>query len=225
MQRDDDNGGESPAQGHGASPEPDRDRLETRVLLQICQRGDADALDRLARRFYPAVSRMVRARMGPRLRAKEGLEDIVHDVFVRLLTSLDNYEPRSDARFVTYLAKIVHRTVATRAERDRTLKRDVDREVPIDRKVNATDSSTFGQQLVGQSVSVREVVAGREMEAIVDECVAALDDDQREVILLRDYACSSWEDVGAELGRSAEAARKLHQRARANLIDAVKQRM
>jgi RNA polymerase sigma factor (sigma-70 family) len=57
-----------------------------------------------------------------------------------------------------------------------------------------------------------------ENKEILDECLAELPVDLREVILLRDYAGASWKHIAAELNRpSPDAARKQHERALAAL--------
>ena len=54
----------------------------------------------------------------------------------------------------------------------------------------------------------------KELEALFDAAVNELPDDQREVVIQRDYCGLEWDEVAANVGRdNAHAARQLHQRA------------
>jgi DNA-directed RNA polymerase specialized sigma24 family protein len=52
-----------------------------------------------------------------------------------------------------------------------------------------------------------------EVRDLLDEEVARLPDDQRRVVILRDYCGEDWERIAAELDREKAATRQLHQRA------------
>ena len=105
----------------------------------------------------------------------------------------------------------------------RAERRNREREVPIH---GPGDSAGAALDPRAPDPSPSRIAAGRELEEIHDACVQELEDDQREVILLRDYAHGSWEFIAAQLGRpSAEAAMQLHARARAKLARKVEGRM
>ena len=203
-------------------PTPPKPSPETVSLLRRCKEGDRQALEDLATRFYPAVSRIVRARAGPGLRRREDLEDLVQDAFVRVLEGLEKFEARPDAHFVAYLAHIAHNVVVNKAEYYRAQKRDVGRELSSQRLRKAAESSVFGSRLVAQSTSVPDKVAHKEIEQKVDECLSGLDEDHREVILLRNYAGADWVFIAKRLDRSVAAAQQLHNRARVKLTEAVR---
>ena len=194
----------------------------TVLLLGRCKEGDRDALDALVVRFYPPVFRMVRARMGPVLARKEGVEDLVQDTFLQVLRGLDSYELRPDAHFIAYLAKVAQATVVNKLDYYRAEKRAAEREVPIQKMRTALGESTYGHQLVRGSASPGSKAAAQEMEDIVDSCVSRLEEAHREVILLKDYAGADWAFIAEQLGRTVGAAQQLHQRARAKLSDAVR---
>ena len=60
-------------------------------------------------------------------------------------------------------------------------------------------------------VAPPELVAGGEQTALVEECLEQLSDEYRELIILRDYIGSSWDEIARETGRpSPDAARMKH---------------
>jgi DNA-directed RNA polymerase specialized sigma24 family protein len=61
-----------------------------------------------------------------------------------------------------------------------------------------------------------------EQRRIVEECIADLPEDYRELIVLRDYVGASWETIAAETGRpSPDAARMKHATAMVELAKRV----
>ena len=90
----------------------------------------------------------------------------------------------------------------------------------------STQESSLGWDVVAESTYIPEKVSRAELEKIVDECLEALTDHYREVILLRDYAGADWDFIAKELDRSSVgAAQQLHRRARVELAAQVQKRM
>lgn len=218
-----------PAAPTDPSPDPpDREQpsQDTVSLLRRCREGEPDALDRLVQRFYGPVRRMVRARLGRSLRRREDLEDVVQETFLRVLRSWSSFEPLPDGRFANFLATLVQREIASRAHFHAAQKRDLDREVPLERMRAAGDSSRIELEIVADTTSVPSKVSRAELAEIVDGCLLDLDEDQREVILLRDYSGADWEYIAGKLERpSVAAAQQMHRRARVKLCELVQHRL
>jgi RNA polymerase sigma factor (sigma-70 family) len=68
-------------------------------LIRRAQEGDREALDALARRFYPGLRAFVARLVGP-----EDAEDVAQDVFLRVSRGLETY--RGEFRFSTWLFQI-----------------------------------------------------------------------------------------------------------------------
>ena len=71
-------------------------------LVSRAQAGDGDARERLFTRYYPRVLRVVRARMGVRLRELEDPWDIVQNTFMAALGALERFEAREDAALIDW---------------------------------------------------------------------------------------------------------------------------
>jgi RNA polymerase sigma-70 factor (ECF subfamily) len=202
------------------SPEPNSVSLVRRY-----QDGDEGALNALLTRYYPRVERIVRARLGPRLRAKVEVQDVAQGAMIRAIKHIQTFEMRDDASLINWMARLVENEILGLAGHYGAQKRNTDLEEPLEGLPAGDGDSGFDRELARESTSPGSRVARRELEDIVDECLAQLPEKQREVILLRDYTGGSWEFVAESLGSpSGDAARQFYRRARIELATLVQQR-
>ena len=198
---------------------------DTRVLVARYKQGDKTALDALFSRYYERIERIARVRTGPTLLRRMELEDVVQDALVEALRAMDSYEPRQDARFVDWLARIVQNKVANLADRWQAQKRSSEFEAADSGRVHGGSSAT-GRQFAADTTGVSERASRAEMVEIVDACLAELPDEHREVIVLREYAGGDWEWIAPQVrSSSVHAAQQLYQRARQALRERVRLRV
>ncbi len=194
-------------------------------LVQRAQAGDEEARNRLFTRYYDRVRRIVRMRLGPALRAHLEDGDILQETFAAAVEALDRFEMRDDASLINWLAKLAQHKIIAAADYHSAKKRDTRLEVRLSSRGPFDDSSCVARELAGSMSTPGDHAAREEVKEIVEECVAELPPEYRELILLRDYAGGSWERVAAETGRpSAEAARMMHARALVELSKLVRAR-
>jgi RNA polymerase sigma-70 factor (ECF subfamily) len=185
------------------------DPTESMMLLDQAQGGDQDALGALLDRYQERLRRIVSIRMSSDLRSCVESMDIVQDVFALAAQHLDGLTADQPASILQWLSRIAENTMTSAWRRQYAQKRDRKREVGLTDAVRTTAAATDQPD---------ELAARRELEALVDEAVAALPPDDREVIMLRTYYGGSWDFVAKQLGRpGADAARQLHRRARIRL--------
>lgn len=200
--------------------------IETFVLIQNHRAGDRECLDELFRRYAERVRRIVQVRMGGFLRSRAQVEDVVQETLLRAFQGLDHYEEREDAKLIDWLARIAENSLRNLFQREHADKRDARREVAIESLRDRARMSSVGWDAVADSVPPPDKVSQKEMEEIVDACLADLPEGQREIILLVDYARADWEMVAERTGRkSAGAAQQYHRRARVALAAKVERRL
>ena len=188
----------------------------THVLLDRFHAGDKSALQALLQRYYPRIACIVRVRMGAALRARETEDDVLQEVFVRIVESMDSYERRDDAEWIDWVARMVQNTISTLARHHDAKKRAAAREVSMHAIVPASSAAAF--DVAADAPSVATQASERELQAMLERCLAELSDDHREVILLREYARHDWQTVADKMQRStAEACQELHRRAQREL--------
>jgi len=181
-------------------------------LVQRAQGGDKEALNRLIQRYQDRVLRIVRLRLGARLRERVDSEDILQETFITAVRLLENFEMRDEASLIHWLARIAERQIIAAADYHGARKRDQGRALALTAGLgNTTASGLFFAADTTQPLSRMQKT---EEARIVEDCLARLPDEYRELILLRNYAGASWETVAEETGRpSPAAARMMHARA------------
>lgn len=205
------------------APEDLPDPQRSLELLARAQGGDRQALEDLLARYQDRLRRIVRIQLGAKLRRHCDSMDIVQNTFKAALPKIGDLQPRSAASLLQWLAMIATNQVRDVHDHWTTKKRDAQREVRLD--ADPSDGE-LGLDPVDPNASPAERAAMREIRELLDDEVSALPDDQRRVVLLRDYCGEEWDHIAAELGRdNAHAARQLHQRAWIRLRQALKPKL
>jgi RNA polymerase sigma-70 factor (ECF subfamily) len=192
--------------------------METIVLIKNHRAGKQGAIDELFRRYEHRVRRIVCVRMGAFLRSRAEVEDIVQDTLMKAFASLDQFEAREGAQLINWLARIAENALRDLATHELAQKRDAGREVPMDRLRENSPEDSMAWDLRAPDTAPPEKAAANEIEVIVDECLQKLTDEEREIILLVDYAGGDWDYVVEQTNRpTVDAAKKFHRRARISL--------
>jgi len=178
-------------------------------LLARAQAGDAEALDRLIRRYQARLLRIVRIRLGP---AGSGLRrflesaDIAQETWQAALGALADLRVTGEADLLAWLARIATNEVRDQLDRVRAQRRSLEHEQPL--------PSSAGADPVDPRSDPGARAARGEMAGILDDAIAELPEDYREVIVLRDYCGADWGSIAERIGRpTVHAAQQLHQRA------------
>lgn len=183
-------------------------------LLARAQGGDRAALEALLRRYQDRLHRIVSIQLGasPLRRHYDSL-DIVQQTFTAALPKIGDVRPRSAAGLLQWLAIIATNQIRDAHDHEHAGKRDVARRASIHSGVRAADDAPDERAMLA------------EVRALLDDEVARLPDDQRRVVLLRDYCGEAWDEIATELDREQGAARQLHQRAWIQLRRALRPRI
>ncbi len=207
--------------GPGELPELSK----TVELVREFRRGDTSALNELFRRYQPRLRRVIRIRMGARLRQYLDPEDILQETCLVALEKLSDFEMRNQASVMQWLTKIAEFQIKNKVSYLRAQKRDPERERRLRESDPASESSS-GVVVPHTDPSPSQITLRSELEEIIDGCVETLEpDDYREVILMRDYFGAEWEAIRRHLNRpTADAVRELHRRAHEKLLEKLRSR-
>src|SRR5262245_56023339 len=95
-------------------------RLETTVsLLALVRQGDAQARERLFRRYLPVLTRWARGRLPLQARDLSETDDLVQVTLVRAMGRLDTFESRHEGAFLAYLRHALLNAVRDEIRRSR----------------------------------------------------------------------------------------------------------
>lgn len=186
-------------------------------------RGDSHRamLEAVLLRLTPSLRSFVRLRMSPALRSRLLPEDLVQSMCAEILGSLRGFEFRGEDATRAFLFTSVLNKLRERERSVRRGIRDVRREVAGDPVCD--EGSTVDPRVHAQP-SPSECAIAKEQEAILEQCLAELPDDQREVLILSRVARLARREIASALGRSEASVRSLLTRALASLAHALERR-
>lgn len=194
-------------------------------LVDRHKRGDPAALDLLLRRYQDRLRRIVRIRLGGRLREHLESMDIVQEANIVAARRLADLDVRDHGSILKWLSRIVLNKIRDARDQLDADKRRPEREI-LHLDGSPSSGSGAGLPLAADDSLPEERVMRAELREIIDDSVTKLPSDYREVILLKDYYDASWEFVAAELGSpTVHAAQELHRRAWIRLRRAVRPRL
>ena len=170
--------------------------------------GDRSAFSELVRRYQSRVYSLCFRW----LRDPAKAEEVAQDVFIALYKSLADF--RGESKLSTWIFR-----VATNHCKNRLVygnRRREDRHESIDAPVGGDDDGPVKQYAIdapGPDASINRAEASKLLQAALD----ALDDDQREIVLLRDVDDLSYEEIAELLQLPKGTVKSRLHRARAEL--------
>jgi RNA polymerase sigma-70 factor (ECF subfamily) len=188
---------------------------QTDELLAQAGRGEAEAVERLLTAHREPLRRMIGLRLDPALAARVDASDIVQDVLLEAHRRLQDYLKNPVMPFHLWLRHIAKDHIIDAHRRHRQAqRRSLDREQPIVPAVLADHSSyELAGQLLDPELTPASEAMRRELQRRLDAAIAELDDDDREIILMRHREQLSNQEVGHSLGLSEAAASMRYLRA------------
>jgi RNA polymerase sigma-70 factor, ECF subfamily len=169
-----------------------REEVTDEVLMVRFQAGDRTAFAALVRKhktpIYNFVLRLVRA--------STAAEDLVQDVFVKIVQSAVDF--KHESKFSTW-AYAIARNICI----DHLRKMAFRQHASLDQSVgNEPDGPTLLDRTadVHPSAAVDRTAIGREVGKRITLCVESLPTDQREVFLLREIANLPFKDIATITG-------------------------
>ncbi len=176
--------------------------------IVAAQRGDADAREALARDCATIAWRVaVRLTGDP-----DAARDLAQDAVLRCLRALDRFHP--DRPLAPWVAQIVRNLIRDAARRQR-----VRRVEPLHRT-----SDDVVLEPVDPTPDPEARARRHQLQRLVWQCLAALDETQREIIVLRDFEGLAYDDIAHVLGVPRGTVMSRLHRARRRLADEVRRR-
>jgi RNA polymerase sigma-70 factor (ECF subfamily) len=171
----------------------------TKDLWQRARTGDREAYDLLFRRHADRALLFIRARLGPKLREKVESVDVLQDAYLAAHRDFDGFVYTDEDAFLRWLCRIIDHRIRDLGDHFAALKRQ-----PADLPHSAPTGPVTALERA-------------EHQSRVAQALDALEEDHRQVLLLRYFEGLSALETGQRMGRSAGAVRKLAARALAEL--------
>jgi RNA polymerase sigma factor (sigma-70 family) len=197
---------------------PASDFEQTLDLVLRARGGNAVALRDLFERCYPRAVRIASLRMGKRLSEFIDYEDIAQEALAKVFRGLDEFEPRSESSFRSWVALCVEREVRD-AERQRTSSR---RGGGLVRRFSDIANTTMLSAVFGAGgPTPSQVVSAHESEERLEAALLALKPKYRELLIQRYICGQSFADIARELAVDESTVRQGCRRAEAKLKTAL----
>ena len=169
-----------------------RDEVTDEVLMMKFQAGDRAAFASLVRRHKTGIFNFI-LRL---TRASSAAEDLVQDVFVKVVQSASEF--KHESRFSTW-AYAIARNIAI----DHLRKMSFRNHASLDQPARGeTDGPTLLDRTADRhpSASVDRAVIGAQLGARITQGVEALPEEQREVFLLREIGNLQFKEIAVITG-------------------------
>ena len=180
---------------------------DVRLMLRA-KEGDQTAFTRLVTNYQDRIVGVF-AHM---LQSKDVAEDLAQEVFLRVYRARHGYEPT--AKFSTWLFRIAN-NMAKNIRRNKSKRKEV--------VLNSNDSGPLGprpgERLLAEKSAMMPTrqYDQAEMQAIVQQAIAGLNESQRMAVLLHKFEEMSYADIAASMDLTPSAVKSLLARARENL--------
>lgn len=166
--------------------------------VNLCKKGNIEAFEPLVRKHQKRLFNTAFRMTGNYEEASE----IVQDAFLSAFKGIRKFEGKS--LFSTWLHSIVVNSAKNRLRELR--KQHYHEQFSLDDPVH-TDDGTLFPELSSNDPSVADTIEKRELQNRVQECINALDNEFREVIVLRDIQGFAYSEI-SDMLRIAEGTVK-----------------
>jgi RNA polymerase sigma-70 factor (ECF subfamily) len=183
--------------------------LRERMLVRRLQQRDERAFQEIVRLYQHKVFNLVFRMIGSR----EEAEDVAQEVFVTVFRSVDGF--RGEAKFSTWLYRIAANHCKNRLKYlgRRSYKATGELDEAAERELQDAQPHAMTGHLDGPE----SVLEGRQMEKLVQEGIALLDQEHRMLIVLRDVEDLSYQEICTITGLAEGTVKSRLHRARMSL--------
>ncbi len=178
-----------------------------------CQEGDVDAFEEIVRKYQKKMFNISYRITGDYNDAAE----VAQDAFVSAYRNIKSFKGKS--KFSTWLSAIVVNLSRNRLKqvRTRALKERFSINDPVD-----ADRGQTEKEYASSDLSVLDKLERREVQLRVQGCINALDDEFKEVVVLRDIQGFSYDEISDILEIAGGTVKSRLHRARDSIKNCLK---
>ena len=187
-------------------------------LMAKARAGESDALGELCALYRNYLRMVVRTGLGPRLRERVELSDVVQEALVEVVRQFPQFTGQSEAALVGWLRRLVGQKLADLGRYHSRAKRSaggsdvpLDAPYPFDGGGGGADSGQGGGRLLDMlslsQTSPSEAASRRELVVLLADALADLSEPEAEVLWLYHAEGMSFEAIGDHLALSRKSIR------------------
>lgn len=192
---------------------PMPDGYEEKLVARLKRRDEA-AFNELITLYQARIFRLVFRMLGDRAEA----EDLAQEVFVTVFKSIDGF--RGDSKLSTWLYRVATNHCKNRIKYLQRRARGKKKEFDEIAEAGALESATMNPS--SRIARPDHIVEAYEKEQLLKKAIAALDDDHRTLIVLRDIENLTYDQIQEITGLAEGTVKSRLHRARHALREKVK---
>ncbi len=158
---------------------------EESELVRRCVRGSREAYDVLVKKYYKKIYNLAYRFVGD----AEEANDLAQDIFVAAYQNLKKF--RGDSKFSTWLFQIASNRGKNRFKYLKRRGFFANR----GRSDSEDDRESLQRDLPDQSSNPEAMLAGKQVQKIVQDAIDELEPDHKEIVILRDIEGFSYEEI------------------------------
>jgi len=188
---------------------------QTDELLLAAKNGDSQAVNRLLEKHRGPVRRLVEMRLDKKVQRRVDVSDVVQEVMVEASGRLEKYLNDPGMAFHLWLRQIAWDHIIDTYRRHRvSAKRNMDREQPMTAPAGQDNSTAeLAIQLCDPAMTPAAAAMQHEITKRVEAAIERLNDQDREVIIMRHYEHLSNLEIAEVLKLNPPAASMRYLRA------------
>ncbi len=183
-------------------------------LVERLKRRDEAAFNELVRGYDRRVFRLVFRMLNDRMEA----EDVTQEVFITVFKAIDSF--RGDSKLSTWMFRVATNHCKNRIKYLDRRARGKKSELDELSEHGAVESASMSSS--AQVARPDQQAEANQIETIVRAAIAELDEDQRELVILRDVENLSYEEIQQITGLPEGTVKSRLHRARLQLAKAVR---
>ena len=187
---------------------------ETQELLLGAGQGESSAVNQLLDRHRDGLRNMIKARMDQKLARRVDASDVVQDVMLEASQRLDDYIRDPKLPFGLWLRQMAQDRIIDLHRRHRVaMRRSLDREQQRGPMLQDKSSLELVAQLRDPELTPAAATLRKELHERFVEAIDRLEDEDREILLMRHFEQLTNSEAAELLGLSQPAAGMRHLRA------------
>ena len=185
-------------------------------LMAKARAGEAEALGELCALYRNYLRMVVRTGLGPRLRERVELSDVVQEALVEVVRQFPQFTGQNEAALVGWLRRLVGQKLADLGRYHSRAKRTGSgSDVPLDAPYEIAGGGVHGGEGGGKlldmlslsQTSPSEAASRRELIVLLADALADLPGSEAEVLWLHHAEGLSFEGIGERMGLSRKSIR------------------
>jgi RNA polymerase sigma-70 factor (ECF subfamily) len=184
-------------------------------MLERALGGDCGALAELFERYRGRLEQMVRLRLDRRLQGRLDPSDVLQETYLDVARRFREYAADPAVPFFLWLRMLTgQRLIDLHRQHLGAKMRNAGLEVSLDRgNAPRASSASLAELLLGRLTTASQAAIRAETQRRVQEALNAMDEIDREVLVLRHFEMLSNEETAQVLGLKPSAASNRHMRA------------